>query len=303
MTHPAFTSFNSNGFWVGKFETGYDGATSTEGAQSDTVNTSKIVIKPNVYSWRGITLGKSFKNSYDYMRSLDSHMMKNTEWGAVAYLQHSKYGSATKMMFNNNNAFITGYASTVQPTLGANTNSQSIEGNRNESTSLGVDGTYTVNYKNTKSQVASTTGNYTGVYDMSGGNFEYVMGYTTGAASGSDSSGITSLYPNFFTDSTYTKYWDKYTSTALTNYNNRILGDATGEMGPFGFDNPNPAGNTVHISSWYKSSVIALMSSRPWFLRGSYYGHGVNAGIFAGNANIGDAQWHYGYRIVLNPSK
>jgi len=156
---------------------------------------------------------------------------------------------------------------------------------------------YDLNYKNTKSQVASTTGNYTGIYDMSGGNFECVMGYTTGAASGSDSSGITSLYPNFFTDSTYTKYWDKYTSTALTNYNNRILGDATGEMGPFGFDNPNPA------SSWYKSSVIALMSSRPWFLRGSYYGHGVNAGIFAGNANIGDAQWHYGYRIVLNPSK
>src|SRR5574344_1184111 len=29
LTHPAFTNFNTNGIWVGKFETGYKGATST----------------------------------------------------------------------------------------------------------------------------------------------------------------------------------------------------------------------------------------------------------------------------------
>ena len=86
MTHPAFLAFDTLGLWVGKFETGYDGATSTTSAQVNIVDTSKIIIKPNVYSWRNITVGNAFKNSYDYKRDLDSHMMKNTEWGSVAYL-------------------------------------------------------------------------------------------------------------------------------------------------------------------------------------------------------------------------
>ena len=43
--------------WVGKFETGYAGATSKSEAQVDTVNINKIIIKPNVYSWRNMTVG------------------------------------------------------------------------------------------------------------------------------------------------------------------------------------------------------------------------------------------------------
>ena len=61
LTHPAFTSFNTNGIWVGKFETGYKGATSTTTAQVNTNDSTKVVIKPSipgntpttdVYSWR-----------------------------------------------------------------------------------------------------------------------------------------------------------------------------------------------------------------------------------------------------------
>ena len=179
LTHPAFLAFDTNGLWVGKFETGYDGATTTEASQVNSVDTSKIIIKPNVYSWRNITAGNAFKNSYDYKRNLDSHMMKNTEWGAVAYLQHSAYGSQSSVRINNNSSYITGYSATIEPTLGYNSGI-SIEGNRVESTSLGVDGTYTVNYFNNNSNVSSTTGNYSGIYDMSGGAWEYVMGYATG---------------------------------------------------------------------------------------------------------------------------
>ena len=50
MTHPAFISIPSTGFWVGKFETGYKGATDVTSAKSNTFDISKIVIKPNVYS-------------------------------------------------------------------------------------------------------------------------------------------------------------------------------------------------------------------------------------------------------------
>ena len=299
LTHPAFTSFDSNGFWVGKFETGYDGATSTTAAQVNSVDTSKIIIKPNVYSWRNMTVGNMFKNSYDYKRDLDSHMMKNTEWGAVAYLQHSAYGSQASVRINNNESYITGYASTTEPTKGYN--GASIDGNRHEATSIGVDGTYTVNYLNTNSGVASTTGNKTGIYDMSGGAWEYVAGYTTGASTVGGSSGITSLYPNFFSDSTYTKYWDKYTSTTNTNYNYRLLGDATGEMGPFASET-DPDGGSRYKSSWYGDYANFVNSSYPWFLRGGHWYNGSGSGAFAfGNVTVGTSTYS-SFRVVLSPA-
>ena len=299
LTHPAFTSFDSNGFWVGKFETGYDGATSTTAAQVNSVNTSKIIIKPNVYSWRNITVGNMFKNSYDYNRNLDSHMMKNTEWGSIAYLQHSIYGSQASVRINNNSAHITGYAATVEPTKGYNNNT-STDGNRVEATALGSDGTYTVNYLNANSGVASTTGNRSGIYDMAGGSWDYVAGYTTGASTVGGSSGITSLYPNFFNNSTYTKYWDKYTSTTNTQYNNRILGDATGEMGPFG-NEKDPDNSSRQKSSWYGDFAYFASSSLPWFSRGGHWSNGTESGAFAFDYLSGTTYTGSSFRVVLTP--
>ena len=297
MTHPAFLAFDTLGLWVGKFETGYDGATTTTAAQVNNVDTSKIVIKPNVYSWRNITVGNMFKNSYDYKRDLDSHMMKNTEWGSVAYLQHSKYGSQASVRINNNKAYITGYAGTEEPTLGYNGRTN-IEGNRVESTSLGVDGTYAVNYLNSKSVVASTTNNYSGIYDMSGGAWEYVMGYTTGATTVGSSSNITNLYPNFFSNSTYLKYWDKYISVVNTDYNNRILGDATGEMGSFGREK-DPDNNTRYKSSWYRDHADFANNSYSWFGRGGIWTYGAASGTFSFVSITGGNSVAFSYRIVL----
>ena len=298
LTHPAFTSFDSNGFWVGKFETGYDGATSTTAAQVNSVDTSKIIIKPNVYSWRNITVGNAFKNSYDYQRDLDSHMMKNTEWGAVAYLHHSIYGSETSVRVNNNGALITGYAATVEPTKVFSPSS--IDGDRYESTSLGNDGTYTVNYLNSNSGVASTTGNKTGIYDMSGGAWEYVMGYTTSSSTIGGTSEITSIYSDFFTNSIYTKYWDKYTSNSQTQYNNRILGDATGELGPFK-NSDDLDGGARPKSSWYKNYSNFAYSSNPWFIRGSTWNGGTISGAFAFSRDFGGAHIYNSFRIVMTP--
>ena len=70
MTHPAFLAFDSNGFWVGKFESGYKEANSTGAAQINSSDSTKLQIKPDIYSWRNITLGNAFKVSYDYLRSL-----------------------------------------------------------------------------------------------------------------------------------------------------------------------------------------------------------------------------------------
>ncbi len=79
LTYPAFTNFDVNGIWVGKFELGYKGATSTPTAQVNSSESTKIQVKPNVNSWRGNTLSNFFKAMYNYNRRLDSHMIKNTE--------------------------------------------------------------------------------------------------------------------------------------------------------------------------------------------------------------------------------
>ena len=290
MTHPAFLAFDTTGLWVGKFETGYDGATTTATAQVNSVDTSKIVIKPNVYSWRNITVGNAFKNSYEYQRDLNSHMMKNTEWGSVTYLQHSAYGSQASVRINNNSGYITGYAGT------------SIDGNIVESTNLGNDGTHTISYLNNESVVASTTDNYSGIYDMSGGAWEYVISYNTSSSVAGGSSGITDLYPNFFSDSFYSKYWDRYISTSYVDYYNRILGDATGEMGPFGSEQVSD-GTYRNKSSWYKDYAHFNDKSYPWVLRGGDWHEGSISGTFAFSHYSGGMYTIISYRIVLAPTE
>ena len=100
LTHPAFISFDTNGMWVGKFET-----SKSNQAPDNSINDFGVQIKPNVTSWRNIQVGNAFFTSYHYQRNLDSHMIKNSEWGSVSYLQHSKYGSQTSVRFNNNSNF------------------------------------------------------------------------------------------------------------------------------------------------------------------------------------------------------
>ncbi len=301
MTHPAFLAFGGKGFWVGKFETGYEGATTPQEAKINQANSEKIIIKPNVYSWGGITVGNAFQASYNYLRDLESHMMKNTEWGAVAYLSHSQYGTCTdnqcnEIRKNNNLANITGYAATEESTKWYNSGVD-MEGNHVENTTQ-QDGTYTIGYfssqNQTTNQLASTTGNKTGVYDMRGGYWEYVMGYAIGATN--DESEILSIYPDFLIDEKWNKYYDRYTSQSNTQYSNRILGDATGEMGPFGIERDNKNRNK---SSWYRDYADFVSLVEPWFIRGGSCYHGVESGLFTLDSYVGNV--YNGFRLVLTP--
>ena len=165
MTHPAFLAFNTTGIWVGKFETGYSGAATETEAQKNTIEVDKVIVKPNVYSWREIQVANAFTVSYNYQRELESHMMKNTEWGAVAYLSHSIYGINGEVRINNNSSYKTGYSAVNEPTE-----------NWEKYKDFGTDSSVTLPYNTSVGYLASTTGNITGVYDMSGGSWEYMMG-------------------------------------------------------------------------------------------------------------------------------
>ncbi|MCI8575865.1 MAG: hypothetical protein HFI09_05280 [Bacilli bacterium] len=313
LTHPAFTSFDTNGMWVGKFETGYKGSTDKVSAEVNTTEPEKVQIKPNVNSWRSIQVSNAFYSSYDYKREMESHMMKNTEWGAIAYLQHSKYGSATSVRINNNEDYVTGYAAVKEPTCG-------YTGTNEECNKFGTSEDITKPYNTTVGYTASTTGNISGIYDMSGSAWEYVMGvmvdnegnpmsgrnskYNSGfngtfgcPTCDDDVSGLTSLTNGKkFPDS---KYYDQYVySNSDTTYQRRILGDATGEIGPFviityGVKNRQ-------IGSWYQDEALFVYLYGIWFNRSGHLTMGQGTGAFAFGRDHGGAWSANSFRVVLS---
>ncbi len=309
MTHPAFQAFGTKGLWVGKFETGYKGATSTKEAEQNINNPEQVEIKPNVYSWRNIQVANAHLNSYNYKREYDSHMMKNTEWGAVAYLQHSVYGSKNSVRMNNNSNYITGYSSVNEPTCGYTEQNEAC--NRYEGTSLNVDGTYTKRYNSEVGYLASTTGNISGVYDMSGGSWEYMMGVmlstdNTTPCSGQDASNNSGFTGPFcgttgsFSGISFPekKYYDTYAyGTNDDTHNRRILGDATGEMGPFAY--VTLGSKSRQVGSWYYGESWFVKNGLSWFIRSGVYSSGILAGTFAFDIIFGYASSNIGYRIVL----
>ena len=266
MTSSAFISMNTNGLWVAKFET--------------TGSTTNITVKPNQTSLTNLDVKTMFEAAYNYKRDNDSHMMKNTEWGAVAYLSHSKYGINTEVRINNNSDFITGYAAT-------DSSDQS-----NYPGTSGTNASVTLPYNTSTGYKASTTGNITGIYDMSGGAHEY-MASLRNETYGSSGFNATAL-------KTYNyKYYDTYDSSSeWAKYSKRILGDATGEMGPFYYYQESN-GSSYYHNSWNAAYSYFVESSYPWFHRGGDYIRGVLSGQADFSCHTGGASSNVSFRLVL----
>ena len=213
IIHPAFTNDVENGgwdselpgIWVGKYETSLVKKSdksdfSPEGETTIDANTYAITIQPGKSSWRYATIDNKYTMAKSYSTSLNSHMLKNSEWGAVAYLTESKYGrKGTEVTINNSGDYITGSAQTTSGT--------------------------TIDYKSTEGVLASNTGNVYGIYDLSGGSFEITAAYYTGGSETYLNYG-SSLVEDYSNENTK-KYVTAYTGTSeSTDYK---LGDATYE--------------------------------------------------------------------------
>lgn len=95
------------------------------------------------------------------------------------------------------------------------------------------------------------------------------------------------------------KYFDIYPSNSLAaTYNKKILGDATGELGPFYYYKESNEISYNH-STWYADNVAFVVINFPWFYRGASYNSGVIAGIFRANGNLGSNLSYTSFRIVL----
>ena len=144
---------------------------------------------------------------------------------------------------NNNSSYITGY--------GAPAGSSSSVTNGTYNTTLGKD--------------ASTTGTIYGIYDMSGGAWEYVMGVYNNAKS---SSGFNSLPDE--------KYYNNYTGSSYTGH------------------------ALTETKNWYSDYADFVFTSYPWFLRGGNYGDGASAGVFGFGINDGNSYNSYSSRPVIS---
>ena len=329
LTHPAFTSFDTNGIWVGKYETSYDEETFTNSDKFLTsnpntgaaTNASNIIIKPNVRSLTNKTVSEFYTLGRGINENLNSHMMKNSEWGAVAYLTYSLFGKCTsdgceEVYINNIN---TGYSGSTAKFSGQWQYGASITGCSGSTVSAGTSSNqkscatgYAYNESNNK---ASTTGNISGIYDMSGGNWEYVMGVLQDT-SGNPMSGNSSQYNSGFNGTygaengaktngiefpTDTRYYDKYIpNNSILNdntwykYDNGHLGDGTKEVAVSKTNN-----SSGDRGLWYQDYANFPTVTGPWFIRGGYFGLGAGAGVFGFARGNGGAYSHHSFRVVL----
>ncbi len=262
ILHSSFTFGEEelSGFWVGKFETTGDSTNPT--------------ILPSMTSLRDQNLYSQFETSTRFNNYIDnngdSHMMKNSEWGAVAYLSQSKYGKyafdQTEVYINNCSLFITGIA-------GDSPQAESTDVCKNTySTEIG--------------QKASTTGNITGVYDMSGGSFDRVMGYlSTAYLAGEVNWGATSTGDNAkFPSKPDSKYFDEFKDIDKSSACNGICyGQGLSET-----------------EKWYSDRSNFVSEASPWIVRGGRYDHTTSAGIFYSGSHSGTINLDYAFRVTIS---
>ena len=220
IPHPAFEFDGKKaGIWVSKYEA--------------SGSTKAVTILPNTSSLRAITVSDIFTACQGvkttYSLTSDSHMMKNTEWGAIAYLTESKYGrNGIEVTINNSSSYYTGG---------------------------GIGDAYKTNV------LQSTTGNIYGIYDMNGGAWEYVAGFINNSNVRSNGYN-TSLLNAVETNNKYADVYKKTNNdTQGSNYleNKGIKGDAVYETS---------ANVNTNSSSWHGDVGAFPFDTYPVFGRG-----------------------------------
>lgn len=256
---PAFNTFGGEktGFWVAKFE-----ASKSEKLQGE------FAIIPGAHGWDNIAVDDIFKICMNYKNTSGSHMMKNSEWAAVAYLSQSQYGKGVNDIEVNSKIVDSGVEDDYR-------------------TGGGIGNAYINNI------LQSTTGNVYGIYDMSGGGSEFVAAYVDNGNAVLENNG-NSLYH------AEPKYKDVYTvstkDTKKGNYN--INSDRYGEAL---YDvTLNGSANNNSQNAWYSDYSCFPYGDVPFFVRSGKYFDGQGAGLFYFNFYNGSPLTLGTFRPVLS---
>lgn len=310
IVHPAFQDGTQNkykngewdkeitGIWVSKFEAGYANekeATKTNikyeknskniygEVEEQKTNMTYPVFKGKAYSYNNITIGEMYKlsqslneenNPYGFSSETDTHLIKNSEWGAVAYLAHSKYGrNGSKIAINNIDTSKAKYATTtitgyVGDAVDATTNE--IENIENE---------IPYAWYTKKGVLGSTTGNQYGIYDMNGGASEYTAGYLETIDQEKGNNHGKQLLEN----KESTKYCTIYKEEE-EKYGDAIFETSKKRNG---------------FTSLFDESSIYVKDSAGFFLRSGAYNEGKYSGMFSYTNHSGHSLGSYSFRSIL----
>ena len=295
------------GIWVMKYEASIEmsadsstwiATSATTGLTTNAGNTSttksRMVSKPSVTSWRSNHIKYMYQNCVSMYPEINTHQMKNSEWGAVAYLTYSPYGrNGEELAVNQCSSYYTG--------AGKGKGTSMIYNNTYEHDATDASGNivgyvFKDNYAwNTDlGKLASTTGNIYGIYDISGGAAEYTAAYLNNGSTnlttyGSNLVSALELRNKQVYSSTVS---DGTPNSGSADYQlcNDLYGDAIYETS-----------TSYSSGSWCNDHVYYPSGAGPFFCRGGYYHDDNDAGAFhfIGATGGGD---YGGFRAVASVS-
>ena len=248
------------------------------------------VFKPLTYAYNVINTGDSYTISKEIASAssfyglssnqTDSHQMKNSEWGAVAYLTQSSYGrNRTEVTLNSKNLnkstkqiyAVTGYAG---------------------GTANGVS--------------ASSTNNKTGVFDLNGCVWERTASYISNghgniATHGKSFASLLTANANGYkTESTKWATVYPYNSTSDSRENNyNVYKDLKSITYGFGDAILETSLTGNNSTSWNEDYSVFARTDAPFFERGGSFWVGSYAGEFVFNNTNGVPDNLNGFRVVL----
>ena len=349
VVHPAFENGESTGYqngewkseilgiWVAKFQAGIK---TTENDTSQKVTTVSNyyypIFKGRKFAYNYVTASQCYDlslslddsgNPYGLTSSANSHLMKSSEWGAVAYLSISQYGysdgsssnekaknnlsivnssnvSASPVSNPNNSSWkitsITGYSApagkTAQNVMTYSTASDltdSITGSNGTSYAWNNVLSGSDTGEGTKS---STTGNIYGIYDMGGCLADYTASYINAVGNGN-----LTTYGKSFANGTSTYLATAYpyqTDSSITyptdykDFNSAYPG--FGKI--FGDALWETSSGTGSGKAWFGQTLEEDGSaSEVFFPRGGYWSYTDIVGLCGLNDNSGYAYYNYGF--------
>ena len=226
-------------------------------------------------------------------KETDSHLIKNSEWGAVSYLGQSQYGlNGTNICINNLNT------NNSEEYVYAKTGYASKNGNDSEATNSTND-VWKWNEKG--GTAASCTGTIYGIYDMSGGTWERSAAIVNNGNDRGNLNTYGKAIMNALNNGKSSEYVTVYPTgeskgqslddASKSNYaaNTKIYGDAIRETSTAGL------GQT----SWHDDYSSFVGAHGPFFVRSGFCWYTSGVGLFCFYRNDGYSAYDSGFRSVL----
>ncbi len=345
VIHPAFNVETGSGIkrlsgiWIAKFEasssntskenenlgTNYGSSDGTKYSGTDTeseptVGVDEVTVRPNVTSWRNINVKNCYiactnmvkeNNIQGLSTSADSHLMKDTEWGAVAYLIQSEYGNQQKEDDSDsgvwNNSYYEGdgcYGNRTGMIGSSRDDGTNYEWTKQENNEIRKqDGVVTITYKDTKNGdkkeiktfyeywtsngvKGSTTGTIYGIYDMAGGAWEYqascriiYMGEKVNTELVNFFNNVLIQHKTIITEGTSPQY-------LVEGNGNARIETGSGE-------------SSVTGNSWNDDNSLIPGLAYPFSICGGRFDQRKEAGVFSSKRETGDGGVNRGFRPVL----